>query len=89
MTDKSPAASVDQNKRVADATIAAPVIVDLGSAKRSQIKQLTKGEGPLTDRVLDVIGELRNDGTVDASAQAVIVVVTKKAKRKSLLGGLL
>lgn len=64
----------------------APVIVDLGSAKKGQIKDLAKGQGKLTQRVLGVIDELRSDGTLNGSAQPVIVIVKKKAGRKNLIG---
>ena len=87
MTDKSAVASNEASK-VGESGNAAPVIVDLGSAKRGQIKQLTKGQGPLRDRVLEVIDSLRADGTVGASAQPVIVVVKKKTSSKNLLARL-
>jgi len=87
MTDKSAVATNDARK-TGDSGVGAPVIIDLGSAKRGQIKQLTKGEGPLRDRVLEVIDSLRADGTVSASAQPVIVVVKKKASTKNLLARL-
>lgn len=87
MTDKSAVATNDGSK-VGEPGTGAPVIVDLGSAKRGQIKQLTKGQGPLKDRVLEVIDSLRADGTVGASAQPVIVGVKKKVSSKNLLARL-
>ena len=75
----------ESKKHLDPAKTPAPVIVDLGSAKKSQIKDLAKGQGKLTQRVLGVLDELRSDGTVDASAQPVIVIVKKKAG-KNLLG---
>ena len=88
MNDKT--APVQEIKKPSDgAKSAPPVVVDLGSAKKSQIKALSRGQGPLTDRVLGVLEELRNDGTVDGTVQPVIVVVKKKAGRKNLLGRLL
>jgi len=69
--------------------IAAPVVVDLGSAKKNDIKLLEKGEGPLTEKVLSLLEELRSDGTVTGAAQPVIVVVKRKTTRKSLLSTLL
>lgn len=86
MTDDRAVATNDASK--AGEPGADPVIVDLGSAKRGQIKQLTKGQGPLKDRVLEVIDSLRADGTVGAAAQPVIVVVKKKVGRKNLLARL-
>jgi hypothetical protein len=75
-------------KHDASATVA-PVIVDLGSAKKSQIKQLAKGQGKLTERVLGIIDELKSDGTLNGSAQPVIVIVKKKISRKNLISRLL
>src|ERR1700678_1194566 len=68
---------------------AAPIVIDLGSAKKGQIKLLEKGEGPLLDKVFSVLDELRSDGTINGSSQPVIVVVKKKVTRTSLLANLL
>jgi hypothetical protein len=76
----------EPKKQPYPATAVAPVIVDLGSAKRSQIKDLAKGQGKLTQRVLGVLDELRSDGTLNGSAQPVIVIVKKKSGRKNLIG---
>ena len=87
--EKNPAPSLVEGeaKNQSDATKGvAPVIVDLGSAKKSQIKELAKGQGKLTQRVLDVIEELKSDGTLNGSAQPVIVIVKKKVGRKNLIG---
>jgi len=83
-------AVAEPGKAVHDASkFAAPVIVDLGSAKKSQIRDLGKGQGKLTERVLGVLEELRTDGTIDSHALPVIVIVRKKAGRKNLLGRIL
>ena len=66
-----------------------PIVIDLGSAKRSQIRLLQKGAGPLTETVFSVLDELRSDGTIGESAQPVIVVVKQKITRMSLLSNLL
>ena len=78
-------ANADARKPL-DANTVAPVIVDLGSAKKSQIKELEKGQGKLTQRVLGVLDELKSDGTLNGSAQPVIVIVKRKAGRKNLIG---
>lgn len=86
--DKHPApAPVEgESKKSHDSSkTAAPVIVALGSAKKSQIKDLSKGQGKLAERVLGVLDELRSDGTINGSAQPVIVVVKQKAGRKNLI----
>ena len=66
-----------------------PLVIDLGSAKKSQIKLLQKGEGPLTESVFSVLDELRSKGTIGESSQPVVVVVKQKITRKSLLSYLL
>ena len=81
----APSLTDGESKKQTDATAVAPVIVDLGSAKKSQIKELAKGQGKLTQRVLGVIEELKSDGTLNGSAQPVIVIVKKKISRKNLL----
>jgi hypothetical protein len=65
-----------------------PVVIDLGSAKKSQIRLLQRGEGPLTEQVFSVLDELRGDGTIGESAQPVIVVVKQKTTKTSLLANL-
>lgn len=62
----------------------APVIIDIGKKKRSQVKKLRKGRGKLLDRVQDVLADMTTEGTITAS-QPVIVVVREKPKR---VGGL-
>ena len=56
------------------------IVVDMGKQKRKKVKKLRKGEGPLMARVQDVIAELQADGTVDANAQTVVVVVREKPR---------
>jgi hypothetical protein len=68
---------------------AAPIVIDLGSAKKSQIKLLEQGQGPLLEKVFSVLDELRTEGTINGSSQPVIVVVKKKITRASLLANLL
>ena len=58
-----------------------PVVVDFGKHKRKRVKQLTKGKGPLMDEVNDVVAEMKANGTIDAGAQPVVVVVRSKNKR--------
>ena len=87
--EKNPPLALDEgevDKQPDAAPAVAPVIVDLGSAKKSQIKELAKGQGKLTQRVLGVIDELKSDGTLNGSAQPVIVIVKRKAGRKNLIG---
>lgn len=68
----------------------APVIVDLGKAKRKNIKQLRQGRGKLLGDVEDAMREV----TVSLGEQAdgkqlvpVVLVYRKKAKRRRRKGG--
>jgi hypothetical protein len=60
-----------------------PIVVDLGKHSKKKIKALSKGVGTLMDEVSSVMGELQRDGTLKASAQAVIVVVKEKRKKSA------
>ena len=62
----------------------APVVVDFGKAKPKQIRELREGTGELTAKVLELIDELKADGTIGASAQPVVIVVEKKRKANPL-----
>lgn len=85
--EKNPATpSAEGDKKHDAARAVAPVIVDLGSAKKSQIKDLAKGQGKLAQRVFGVLDELRSDGTLNGSAQPVIVIVKKKSSPRNLIG---
>ena len=55
-------------------------LLDLGKKKRKLVKRLRKGRGKLLDRVQEELDELRADGSIDASAQTVIVVVAEKKR---------
>lgn len=63
--------------------INAPVIIDLGKKNRKQVRKLTKGKpGRLMDSVEEVIANLRENGTMEADAQPLIIVIRKRAKRQ-------
>jgi len=66
----------------------APVVLDLGKHRRKRVKQLRRGEGKLMTDILDALDELKLAGTLNASAQPVVIVVQeKRRKMKSLLSG--
>jgi hypothetical protein len=54
------------------------VVVDLGTKKRKQVKQLRRGKGKLMDRVKQVLEELRASGTLTGSAQPIVIVVKEE-----------
>jgi len=62
-----------------------PVIVDLGSRKRSSVKKLCVGEGPLVDELKGCLEELRASGSIAPGAQPIVLVVRERAKRRSML----
>lgn len=70
------------------AATSAMVVVDLGKQKRSRIKKLRKGSGPLMQRVQGMIDELRAGGTIAEDAQPVVIVVREKQEYPFPLIGL-
>lgn len=58
----------------------APIVLDLGSKSRKQIRRLRKGEGKLMDRITKVVDDLKSNGTISGSAQPVIIVVKERAE---------
>ena len=65
----------------------APIVVDLGKKRRKAVKKLRGGTGKLMDQVNETLQELRNAGTIAATAQPVIIVVRERRSSpvKSLL----
>jgi len=61
-----------------------PVVVDLGTKKRKQIKKLRKGTGPLMDDLQELLERLRAAGHLAAGATPVVMVVKQKPRRRSL-----
>jgi hypothetical protein len=57
-----------------------PIIIDLGKQKRSKVRRLRKGRGPLFAKVLETHEELRAQEVVDSSARPIIVVVNAKKR---------
>jgi hypothetical protein len=53
---------------------------------RKRIRQLRKGKGKLTEKVADLLDELRADGSIVAGIQTVVVVVREKPKSRKLFG---
>ena len=74
----SPVSTVDKE-------FESPVIVDLGSRKRSNVKKLCQGEGPLVDELRGCLEELRASGSISPGAQPIVLVVRERAKRRSML----
>jgi hypothetical protein len=59
-------------------TAPSPIILDMGSRNKKQIKKLRKGTGKLIDEVNGCIEELKASGTISASAQPVVLIVREK-----------
>ena len=64
----------------------APILLDLGSKRRKQIKQLRKGTGKLLDEINSCIEELKTNGTISASAAPVILIVREKRRGTGMPG---
>jgi hypothetical protein len=54
------------------------VVVDLGTKRRKQIKQLRRGKGKLMDKVKEALRELRASNTIPSNAQPVVIVVKEQ-----------
>ncbi len=54
------------------------LVVDLGTKKAKQIKDLRKGKGKLLDKVNQCLNELKASGAISGSVQPVVIVVREK-----------
>lgn len=61
------------------------IILDLGSAKSDDIKDLRYGEGKIFNKIGKVIEQLKDSGEVGENAQPIVVIVKEKTSRKGLL----
>jgi len=62
------------------------IIVDLGSKKQKQIKDLKKGKGKLMEKVNQAIEELKANNQISGNAQPVVIIVKEKITASSFLG---
>lgn len=74
----------DQQQQPTDSEVE---VIDLGTHKKKQVKELQEGTGPLMDDVNSTLGALREAGVIPPDAVPVVFVV--KQKRKKRKGGLL
>lgn len=63
------------------ATASQPVIIELGKQSKKRIRRLRRGQGRLMDVTLDTLEQLREQGSVAADAQPVLIIVQQKRKR--------
>ena len=68
-----------------DAAAKQPVIVDLGSISRKDLKRLRRGEGVAMDEVRQVVQSVKATGAADAP---LVVLYRKKRKKVSSSGGM-
>jgi len=77
------------NSKPADAavaTVAEPIVIDLGKKTRRQVRKLRRGKpSRLMDRVQEVLAKATAANAIPAGSQAVIIVVREK-KRKTKYG---
>jgi hypothetical protein len=59
-----------------------PLVVDLGSKSRKQIKRLRNGRGKLLAQVEDCVDDLKATGDIAPTVQPILVVVKQKRKKK-------
>lgn len=63
------------------------LVVDFGKAQsKKKVKRLRKGKGKLLERVNDLVKELVDTGTVQTSAQPIVVVVRERDVMRSPFG---
>jgi len=55
------------------------IVVDLGTKRRKQVKQLRRGKGKLMDKVKEALRELKASNTISSNAQPVVVVIKEEA----------
>jgi hypothetical protein len=55
-----------------------PVVVELGTRGKGQLRKLRQGRGRLLRDIDDVVADLQQSGEVAADAQVVIVVVKQR-----------
>ena len=67
------------------ATDKGAIVIDLGSHRRTRVRDLRRGRGKLMDDVNSVLAELRTDGSISASAQPVVVIVRQRRRSRSIL----
>lgn len=71
------------HKDAAASTTSEPIVIDMGKKNRKQVRKLAKGKpGRLMDRVEEAIEHLRENGSMEADAQPIIIVVRQRPKRK-------
>jgi hypothetical protein len=65
---------------------AKPIVIDFGKQSRKSIKKVRKGKaGKLLEKIHEAVSSLREDGTVEASAQTIIVVLRERRGGRGLL----
>lgn len=70
-------------KELAPATVADPVVVDLGKTKRKDIKALKRGEGKLMREVSQIMNEVRRELMDELAGRHLVpVVILYRPKRK-------
>jgi hypothetical protein len=58
-------------------------IIDLGAAKRKNIRRLKRGRGPLASDVAAVLSEVENTAAAAGKTVLPVVVVVKRKKRRA------
>ena len=58
------------------------LIIDLGKQKKKRIKSLRKGKGKLAGRLQEILAEFKENGTLTAETQPVLIIREKKRKSK-------
>jgi len=62
------------------------VVVDIGKRSAKQVRKLRKGQGKLLDRVRGLVSEMQSEGTIDAKANTLVVVVERRPEATGFFG---
>lgn len=66
-----------------------PLTIDLGKHKRSRVRKLERGTGPLVQKVARSVEDLASSGTVGPNVQPIIVIVEREAPVERMIKKLL
>ncbi|MBV9507114.1 MAG: hypothetical protein JO323_19140 [Acidobacteriia bacterium] len=61
----------------------APIIIDFGRRSRKSVKRLRRGiDGSLMRELNNTVQQMREEGSVSALSQTVVVVVRERSRRR-------
>jgi hypothetical protein len=80
--------SHQENLKIDEPEITAPVIVSLGKKKKKAIKKLKRGKGGAMDEVMDVVEQVTEQLGDQAAGRIIVPVVVIYGKKQRRFRGL-